>query len=1010
MDQEMFFRQSYTDALEHYMYTCRESRGEKWDWIILTAANEKQAEAYRFQTGRRREAGWLPKGTKTAVVTDYKNERCGSAGATLNVLRHLGELEGFDRLADKRILVIHSGGDSKRIPQYSACGKLFAPVPRILPGGRVSSLFDELLILASGIPSRTGSGMMVFPGDTELLFNPLQLDLMNCDAAGLSIKASVTEGKEHGVFLQGTESSDHRHRNAARFLHKFSEAELRKAGAADGRDQVDIDTGCIWLGREVLKALCGLITVNGRLDSRSFEQFVNPKVCLNFYTDFVYPLSDEGTLSEYLREAPENGVSRELEDCRRKIWEKLHGFCLSLVKMAPAKYIHFGTTAELFDLFVNDISAYAPLGWKKQIHTNAVQGTVLNSFLAPDVSCSGRALIEDSIIRDGAAIGDGVILSGIEMQGCTVLDDTVLSGIRLENGRYVCRIYGREDNPKASAGAPFLGGSMESLVKTAGVSRKEIWTGSPASVWNAAIYPEKESMQEAVQAALSLQRIMQGTAGSTEISDWKHAVRYSLESSFGHADVPWMARRQDRIRQQIRREIFCESLSAGAETDSESARLCRGCSMQEIKEHTQALAARAETERFPLNMRLYLAAADMCKGYLNETVRGDRYEDQAYEAVKTCIVNETLSRYRTGYYAMPVKHGKVTAELPVRVNFCGSPSDAAPYCLEHGGTMLDAALLLKGKKPVRAVVERIPDGITFKSTDQNISMHYTDIRKIQACTDPSDPFALHKAAVAAAGLVPPDLDFTMKELCQAAGGGFCITTDADVPKGSGLGTSSILAAAVIQAVHRMFGNEPADETVYAQVFLAEQLMNTGGGWQDQVGGLAGGVKYFMSRPGICQKIDVEVLDLPQKTMEELNSRFALIFSGQRRLARNVLREEMNQCIRNNRAVLKAVRQIQEYCAIMRHYLLKGDITEFAGYITRQFELVKTIDSGASNTCIEYIFDTVADLTDGRAVCGAGGGGFLQVILKKGISKEQLRERITEKFPGSGVEVWECTLI
>ncbi len=1011
MKQDTFFKQSYSDALNHYVYSCKEGKGEKWDWIILTAANEKQAEAYRLQIDRRRTEKCLPFGTRVCVIPDYRNERSGSGGATLNVIRHIGIHEGFGVLPDRKILVIHSGGDSKRIPQYSACGKLFAPVPRMLPSGSVSSLFDELLILASGIPSRTGPGMMVFPSDTEMLFNPLQMDLLSCDAAGISIKAPVAEGKEHGVFLQGSRSTDSRNRNVAKFFHKLSESELKKSGAVDDRNQVDIDTGCIWLGRNVLKTLCGLITVNDKFDQERFEEFVNPKVCLNFYADFVYPLSDDGTLEEFLKEAPENGISEELLSCRRQIWEKLHGYSLSLVKMVPARYIHFGMTNELFRLFVNDISSYTYLGWKKRIHTNATQGTVLNSYVAAETKFLGRSFLEDSIIRDGVVAGDGIILSNIEAKDCFIPDDTVLSGIKLKNGRYVCRIYGREDNPKASGNAPFLGGSLESLARAADISKKEIWEEGPAAIWNAMIYPERESMADAVKSALTIQKIMKGEADREEVSDWKKSVKHSLESSFYNADVPWLIKWQSWIRQQIKQEIFYDALFAKSEMGSEIDCLCRGSNIQEIKESVQAMASRAETENFPNNMRLYLAAADTCKKYLKDYVqKADIYENQAYEAVKECIYKEIFSRFRLDYHAVSMKQDKVDVELPVRVNFCGSPSDAAPYCLEYGGTMINGALLLKGKKPVRVTIEKTREGITFKSVDQKDCVYFADMHDIQKRTYPSDPFALHKSALTATGLIPLEEDYNMEEFCSAIGGGFCLTTDVDVPKGSGLGTSSILAAAVIKAVHLMFGNNPSDEMVYAQVFLAEQLMNTGGGWQDQAGGLTGGIKYLTAAPGIYQKINVDVLNLPQKTMDELNSRFVLIFSGQRRLARNVLREEMNQCIRNNRSVLEVIKEIQEYCAVMRHYLLKGEITEFAKYITRQFELVKTIDSGVSNTCIEYIFDAIDDLADGKAVCGAGGGGFLQVILKEGVRIEHLKERIAEKFTDCGVEVWECKLI
>ena len=220
----------------------------------------------------------------------------------------------------------------------------------------------------------------------------------------------------------------------------------------------------------------------------------------------------------------------------------------------------------------------------------------------------------------------------------------------------------------------------------------------------------------------------------------------------------------------------------------------------------------------------------------------------------------------------------------------------------------------------------------------------------------------------------------------------------------------MLAAACVKGIFEFIGKDISENELYSRVLCMEQIMSTGGGWQDQVGGLTPGIKYFSSRPGQYQKIDIEHLNLSPAIFEELNARFCLIFSGQRRLARNVLREEMNQCIAHDPVALDTILKIQESCAVMRFYLLRGDITAFAHHITRQFELVKTLDKGASNTYIEYIFQSCRDLLDGWSVCGAGGGGFLQVILRKGVDKQHLAKRIQETFIDCGVEVWDCTLI
>ena len=152
--KNLFLRQSYFDNYDTYISSLKSSikRPQIWDYIILTASNESQAESYRRQIEWRIEQGVLPSDTHYAVLPDFEGKRVGSGGATLGVLKYIRERENsFDSL---RILVIHSGGDSKRVPQYSACGKLFSPVPRELPDGRRSTLFDEFIIGMSGVPSR----------------------------------------------------------------------------------------------------------------------------------------------------------------------------------------------------------------------------------------------------------------------------------------------------------------------------------------------------------------------------------------------------------------------------------------------------------------------------------------------------------------------------------------------------------------------------------------------------------------------------------------------------------------------------------------------------------------------------------------------------------------------------------------------------------------------------------------------------------------------------------------
>ena len=95
---------------------------------------------------------------------------------------------------------------------------------------------------------------------------------------------------------------------------------------------------------------------------------------------------------------------------------------------------------------------------------------------------------------------------------------------------------------------------------------------------------------------------------------------------------------------------------------------------------------------------------------------------------------------------------------------------------------------------------------------------------------------------------------------------------------------------------------------------------------------------------------------------------------------------------------------------MRYELEKGDIDAFAELMDKHWELSKQLDKGCTNTCIDQIFMSVDDLLAGKMICGAGGGGFLQVIMKKGVTHDQLRKRLLDVFQDSGVDVWECEFV
>jgi len=201
-----------------------------------------------------------------------------------------------------------------------------------------------------------------------------------------------------------------------------------------------------------------------------------------------------------------------------------------------------------------------------------------------------------------------------------------------------------------------------------------------------------------------------------------------------------------------------------------------------------------------------------------------------------------------------------------------------------------------------------------------------------------------------------------------------------------------------------------EDKLYSTVLAMEQIMSTGGGWQDQIGGLTPGIKFISSCAGIKQKINVEHIEIAETTKKELSDRFAIIYTGQRRLARNLLRDVVGRYVGNESDSLYAHREIQKVAESMRFALEHGDIDEFARLLDYHWSLSQKIDIGSTNLLIDQIFMSIDDLIDAKMCCGAGGGGFLQVIMKKGITKNDIHNRLKEIFQDFDVDVWNAEIV
>lgn len=1001
----LFLSQSYQDTWDDYIRSLSSDTFPVWNYVILTASNEDQAEGYRLQLKQRKD--YLPSGTTFAVISDEGGIRVGSGGATLSVLRYVYEAEEkkcgqvcrshFDKL---RILVIHSGGDSKRVPTYSALGKLFSPVPHKLPDGRSSSLFDEFMIVMSSVPGRIREGMLVLSGDVLLLFNPLQIDFSGRGAAAISFKEDVETGKNHGVFLNGEKNI------VRRFLHKQTVETLTAVGAVNENHCVDIDTGAVLFSVEMLDALYNLVDTEEK-----YRACVNDRVRLSLYGDFLYPLAEDSTLEDYYKEKPEGSFCAELADARTIVWNTLRPFRLKLLRLAPAKFIHFGTTREIMALMGGGSREYEALSWSNQVGSS-INGVTAgyNSVLSGKARIGEHCYLEVSYVHSKATVGKHVLLSYIDIHDETIPDKVALHGLKQKNRKFVCRIYGIEDNPKETK---LFGRELEEAAVQHGIQPSDLWDTDDHSLWLAKLYPECDTVKEAVGAALNVYALFSGSVGSNDSDDsastavdnvpevvrWMRAERKSLCSGFADADPAAIIAWNKRMQELVRMDEIAKDIRSG-----KPAREI-GALTPLTKLQQEWLAKHYIHSDFSENIRLNFYIGTALGGKA-----GDPYISACFRTISDTILHDTMAnlRYNDSNRIVADRH---TVRLPLRVNWGGGWSDTPPVCIELGGTVLNAAISLNGELPVEATLIRIPEKkIVFDSRDMDVHGEFETIEPLQATGDPYDPFALQKACLLACGVIPKE-GGNLDEILTRLGGGFELHSEVtNVPKGSGLGTSSILSAACVKAVFEFLGIDYTEAELYSHVLAMEQIMSTGGGWQDQVGGVTNGIKFITSRPGIRQELHVEHVEIGVETKKELNERFCLIYTGQRRLARNLLRDVIGRFVGNEPDSLYAMNEIQRVASLMRFELMRGNIDAFAQLLEQHWELSKKIDAGSTNTLIDQIFASIEPMIAGRLVCGAGGGGFLQVILKRGVTKEMVHKRLKEVFQDNPVDVWDCELV
>ena len=381
-------------------------------------------------------------------------------------------------------------------------------------------------------------------------------------------------------------------------------------------------------------------------------------------------------------------------------------------------------------------------------------------------------------------------------------------------------------------------------------------------------------------------------------------------------------------------------------------------------------------------------------------------EDGKWETLGMGKLMKRVNSARLGAFRNGVRTGadarpqEVTVERPLRIDLAGGWSDTPPICNEMGGCVLNAAVTIAKGNPVKVRVKRIrPAEVRVASVDLGRRGVLRSMAEIRDHSDPHDWQALVKSALAVTGYRLED-------------GGLSIVISADVPKGSGMGTSSILGSAVVEALGRIAGKAYSVDEVAALTLELEKEMRTGGGWEDQMGALVPGVKLLASRPGSRQRITWKRLDpASEKAFAKYLADHALLyFTGQKRMARNVLNGVVSYYRKNPCDIAREiVRRLKADAAKSFAAIRRRDWRTFTAAMNAYWVNKKALDPGSTNPMVESIIARIAPLIDAVTLCGAGGGGFMLIIACDRKSRGKIRAILETGSPVNAGRFYDLAL-
>ncbi len=304
----------------------------------------------------------------------------------------------------------------------------------------------------------------------------------------------------------------------------------------------------------------------------------------------------------------------------------------------------------------------------------------------------------------------------------------------------------------------------------------------------------------------------------------------------------------------------------------------------------------------------------------------------------------------------------VRARAPLRLGLAGGGTDVSPYCDLYGGHVMNATI-------ERYAYAIVGPGDRRESCFHALDVGHEEIHSCDGAFDGNGPLQLLKGVYARVS----------RDFLDGERPALSVKTFSDAPPGSGLGSSSTMVVALVQAFAEYF-SLPLGEYEVAQLAydIERKDLKLAGGKQDQYAAAFGGFNFMEFYAD--DRVVVNPLRIKDWIRAELEASLVLYFTGVSRASADIIDQQSRNIVAKDQRSTEATHQLKQEAIHMKECVLKGDLRGLEATMQAGWEAKKRMAAGITNPLIDRV-ERVAFSSGAHAakVSGAGGGGFMMFL-------------------------------